>query len=118
MARIFSYCRVGTEDQTTDNQVNEIEAAGFRVDPKRVVSATVSGSVVVSKRKGFARLPGTAPGGILDRRGSIGRSSSDLSGRVVAKGRATHRQLPDIDLAALSRPGKQPMSFSSDLEGL
>lgn len=31
MSRLFAYCRVSTADQTTDNQVKEIEAAGFAV---------------------------------------------------------------------------------------
>jgi putative DNA-invertase from lambdoid prophage Rac len=45
MARTFAYCRVSTADQTTDNQVREIEAAGFTVEPKRIVTETVSGSL-------------------------------------------------------------------------
>ena len=56
MARVFAYCRVSTPDQTTDNQVREIEAAGFAIDPRRVVVETVSGSLPAMKRKGFARL--------------------------------------------------------------
>lgn len=56
MSRVFAYCRVSTNEQTTDNQIGEIEAAGFGVDPKRVVSETVSGSTSARERKGFARL--------------------------------------------------------------
>lgn len=56
MGRVFGYCRVSTSDQTTDNQVREIEAAGFTVDPKRIVAETVSGSVAAMERKGFAKL--------------------------------------------------------------
>ena len=56
MARIFAYCRVSTADQTTDNQVQEIQAAGFAVEPKRVLTETISGSVPARERKGFARL--------------------------------------------------------------
>lgn len=56
MARTFAYCRVSTADQTTDNQLREIAAAGFSVDPKRVVVETVSGSVAAKERKEFARL--------------------------------------------------------------
>jgi len=37
MSRVFAYCRVSTSDQTTENQIQEIEAAGFKVDPKRIV---------------------------------------------------------------------------------
>lgn len=56
MARTFAYCRVSTADQTTDNQVREIIAAGFNVEPKRVISETVSGSIAAMERKGFAKL--------------------------------------------------------------
>ncbi len=56
MARTFAYCRVSTADQTTDNQVAEICAAGFSVEPKRIVTETVSGSVPAMERKGFAKL--------------------------------------------------------------
>lgn len=56
MARTFAYCRVSTADQTTDNQVAEICAAGFNVEPKRIVTETVSGSVPAMERKGFAKL--------------------------------------------------------------
>lgn len=56
MSRTFAYCRVSTADQCNDNQLREIHAAGFHVDPKRAVSETVSGSVAAMERNGFARL--------------------------------------------------------------
>ena len=56
MARSFAYCRVSTTDQTTDNQVREIEAAGFKIEGNRIVAETVSGSVAAMGRKGFAKL--------------------------------------------------------------
>ncbi|RYG99854.1 MAG: recombinase family protein [Alphaproteobacteria bacterium] len=56
MSRVFAYCRVSTADQTTDNQVQEIAAAGFAVEPHRIVCETVSGSVVAMERKAFAKL--------------------------------------------------------------
>lgn len=56
MSRVFAYCRVSTGDQTTDNQVREIEGAGFHVDAKRTVVETVSGSVAAMERTGFAKL--------------------------------------------------------------
>lgn len=37
-------------------QVREIEAAGFAVDKRRVVSETVSGSSAIEQRPGFVRL--------------------------------------------------------------
>ena len=56
MARTFAYCRVSTFDQTNANQIAEIEAAGFKIDRKRVVTETVSGSIAAALRTGFARL--------------------------------------------------------------
>ena len=56
MGRTFAYCRVSTGDQTTVNQVREIEGAGFHVEGKRIVEETVSGSVAAKERKGFAKL--------------------------------------------------------------
>jgi len=56
MARTFAYCRVSTSDQTTENQIREISAAGFNVEPRRIVCETVSGSVPAMKRHHFKRL--------------------------------------------------------------
>ena len=43
MPRTFAYVRVSTTGQTTENQIQEIEAAGFHVEPRRIVTETVSG---------------------------------------------------------------------------
>lgn len=56
MSRVFAYCRVSTADQTTENQVQEIAAAGFTVEKGRVITETVSGSVPAMERKGFLAL--------------------------------------------------------------
>ena len=56
MSRTFVYARVSTDDQTTANQVQEVERAGFNVQASRVVVETVSGSVSASERKGFQSL--------------------------------------------------------------
>lgn len=56
MSRVFAYCRVSTLDQTTDNQVREIESAGFNVTKQRTITETVSGSVPAMDRKGFSKL--------------------------------------------------------------
>src|SRR5271155_3812376 len=56
VTRIFIYARVSTADQSTDNQVREIAAAGFAVQPRRVVVETGSGSVAAVQRPGFRRL--------------------------------------------------------------
>lgn len=85
MSRTFAYCRVSTLDQTTDNQVQEIEGAGFSVDPKRIVAETVSGSVCALERKGFARLVDRMEAGdvlIVTKLDRLGRSAMDVRGTV------------------------------------
>lgn len=56
MTRVFAYCRVSTAEQHTDNQIQEIAAAGFDVKPARMIAETISGSVAASERKGFKKL--------------------------------------------------------------
>lgn len=85
MARTFAYCRVSTADQTTDNQVREIEAAGFAVDPKRVVAETVSGSVAAKERKGFSRLVDRLEDGdvlVVTKLDRLGRNAMDVRATV------------------------------------
>src|SRR5450631_4602394 len=56
MPRTFAYVRVSTTGQTTENQIQEIEVAGFAVSARRVVSEIVSGSSAIAQRPGFMRL--------------------------------------------------------------
>lgn len=87
MARTFAYCRVSTADQTTENQVREIEAAGFHVDPKRVVSETVSGSTAARERKGFAKLMDRLEADdvlIVTKLDRLGRNAMDVRATVEA----------------------------------
>lgn len=56
MSRVFAYCRVSTADQTHQNQVLEIQGAGFQIEPRRVIAETVSGSVPAMERAGFRKL--------------------------------------------------------------
>ena len=56
MARTFLYARVSTEGQTTDNQIQEVQAAGFAVEPQRVIVETISGSTMAMERPQFAKL--------------------------------------------------------------
>ena len=53
MSRTFAYCRVSTGDQTTDNQVREIAAAGFDGAKARKITETISRSVAAIERKRF-----------------------------------------------------------------
>ena len=56
MSRVFAYCRVSTTDQNTSNQVQDIRAAGYKVDKRRVVEESISGSVAVKDRPSFQKL--------------------------------------------------------------
>ena len=85
MSRTFAYCRVSTADQTTDNQLREIEAAGFSVDTKRVAMETVSGSTPAKDRKGFARLIDRLEAGdvlIVTKLDRLGRNAMDVRATV------------------------------------
>lgn len=81
MSRVFAYCRVSTADQTTDNQAQEIQAAGFAIDPKRVIRETVSGSQAALQRPGFAKLLDRLEAGdvlVVTKLDRLGRSALDV----------------------------------------
>ena len=86
MPRTFACVRVSTTNQTTDNQIQEIQTAGFKVEPRRVVTETISGSVATAQRRGFTRLlDRLEPGDVLivtkfDR---LGRNAMDVSSTVA-----------------------------------
>lgn len=107
MARVFAYCRVSTFDQTTDNQIREIEAAGFKVDAKRIIAETVSGSVAAKERKGFARLVDRLEDGdvlIVTKLDRLGRNATDVRmtvDRLAADGIRVHcLALGGVDLTS------------------
>jgi putative DNA-invertase from lambdoid prophage Rac len=56
MPRTFIYARVSTVEQNPENQIKEIEAAGFVIEPHRIITETISGSMPATRRKGFTRL--------------------------------------------------------------
>lgn len=58
MSRVFAYCRVSTAEQTDENQILEIRAAGFQLEPRRIIAETVSGSTPAMERAGFKKLIG------------------------------------------------------------
>ena len=114
MSRVFAYCRVSTADQTTDNQVQEIAAAGFAVSKQRIITETVSGSVVASERKGFAKLLDKLEAEdvlIVSKLDRLGRNAMDVRTtveRLTALGVRVHcLQLGGVDLT--SPAGKMTM---------
>lgn len=86
MSRTFAYARVSSMEQVPENQLQEIEAAGFRVEPHRVVTETVSGSVAIARRKGFSRLLDKMERGdvlIVTKLDRLGRDAIDVSTTVA-----------------------------------
>lgn len=85
MVRIFAYCRVSTADQTHQNQLLEIEAAGFQIEPRRVITETISGSTAAFERKGFIRLVDKLEEGdvlIVTKLDRLGRNAMDVRSTV------------------------------------
>lgn len=114
MSRVFAYCRVSTENQTTENQVREIKAAGFNIDPKRIVSECVSGSLQASARKGFSKLLEKLEEGdvlVVTKLDRLGRNAMDVRTTVESLERSGVRvhclALGGVDLT--SSAGKMTM---------
>jgi putative DNA-invertase from lambdoid prophage Rac len=87
MPRIFAYARVSKIQQETENQVKEIESAGFTIAPHRVITETVSGSMPIARRKGFTRLLDKIEKGdilVVTKLDRLGRDAIDVS-LTVAK---------------------------------
>ncbi len=74
-------------DQTATNQLREIEAAGFAVDKRRVVTESISGSVCAEQRPGFAQLLLKMEEGdvlIVTKLDRLGRNAMDVRSTVEA----------------------------------
>lgn len=87
MSRTFAYARVSTTDQSTINQLREIEAAGFSVDKRRVITESISGSVSADQRPGFAELLLKMEEGdvlIVTKLDRLGRNAMDVRATVEA----------------------------------
>lgn len=86
MSRTFAYARVSTIDQETQNQIAEIAAAGFKVEPHRIITETVSGSVAIAQRAEFARLLEKMEQGdvlIVTKLDRLGRDAIDVASTVA-----------------------------------
>lgn len=82
MSRTFAYVRVSTLEQTSENQIQEIKASGFNIEPHRIITETVSGSMAISQRKGFSRLLDKMERGdvlIVTKLDRLGRDTVDVS---------------------------------------
>lgn len=114
MSRTFIYARVSTSEQHADNQIHEIEAAGFSVNERRIVSESISGSVAASERPQFSRLlDRLEPDDVLivTKLDRLGRNAMDVRStveRLAADGVRVHcLALGGVDLT--SPAGKMTM---------
>lgn len=115
MSRTFVYARVSTLEQDPENQLQEIEAAGFKVEPHRILTETVSGSMAISQRKEFSRLLDKMEEGdvlVVTKLDRLGRDAVDVSmtvDRLEKMGVRVHcLALGGVDLA--SSAGKMTMN--------
>lgn len=114
MSRLFAYCRVSTVGQTTENQIQEIKAAGFDLQAQRVIEEVVSGSTSASERTGFAKLLDRMEAGdvlVVTKLDRLGRNAIDVQQTVQmleGKGIRVHcLALGGVDLT--SPAGKMTM---------
>lgn len=86
MSRTFAYARVSTFDQTPENQIREIVAAGFAVEQHRIITETISGSMAIAQREGFSKLLDRMEKGdvlIVTKLDRLGRDAIDVSTTVA-----------------------------------
>ena len=86
MSRTFAYARVSTVEQNPVNQIREIEAAGFGIEPHRIVTETISGSMAIAQREGFSRLIDRMEKGdvlVVTKLDRLGRDAVDVSTTVA-----------------------------------
>jgi putative DNA-invertase from lambdoid prophage Rac len=85
MSRLFVYGRVSTAEQNAENQVLEIEQAGYKLEPKRIVLEKVSGAIPAELRDGFKKLKAKLETGdtlIVTKLDRLGRDSIDVQQQV------------------------------------
>ena len=107
MSRVFAYARVSTVSQLTENQKEQIAAAGYVVEPHRYFEETISGSVAVAQRPVFSKMLERMEKGntlIVTKLDRIGRNSIDVQQTVSLfeeKGmRLIVLQLGNLDLTS------------------
>ena len=86
MSRTFAYVRVSKMQQETENQIREIESAGFAIQPHRIITETISGSMPIRRRKGFTLLIDKMETGdvlIVTKMDRLGRDAIDVSTTVT-----------------------------------
>ena len=107
MSRVFAYARVSTVEQLTENQREQIAAAGYSIDARRFIEEKVSGSVAATQRPGFSKLLDKMEPGdtlVVTKLDRIGRDSIDVQQTVSRFEEAGMRlvvlQLGNLDLTS------------------
>lgn len=118
MSRLFSYCRVSTDGQTNENQIRDIEVAGFKVVAHRVISETISGSISAIERPGFQKLIERLESGdilVVTKLDRLGRNALDVRTTIEMLARMGVKvhclALGGVDLTSAS--GKMTMQVIS-----
>lgn len=118
MARTFAYARVSTYEQTTSNQVLEIQTAGFDIEPHRIITETISGSVATSQRPAFQKLIERMESGdvlVVSKLDRLGRNAMDVR-QTVEQLAANHIRVHCLALGGVdltSPTGKMTMQVLS-----
>ena len=109
MSRTFAYARVSTVEQLTENQKEQIAAAGYKIEARRFVEEKISGSVQAQQRPGFKKLLERLEQGdtlIVTKLDRIGRDSIDVQKTVELCSEMGVRlivlQLGNLDLTSSS----------------
>jgi putative DNA-invertase from lambdoid prophage Rac len=87
MSRVLAYCRISTTDHPAENQHQEILAAGFLVEPRRLIEEAISGSVAAQTRPGFSKLLNRIEGGdilVVTKLDRLGRNAMDVRQTIEA----------------------------------
>ncbi len=85
MSRLFAYCRVSTVEQTTENQIIAMAAAGYSPEPQRIFTETISGSVITRNRPVFTDMLKKMESGdklVVLKLDRLGRDSIDVQQTV------------------------------------
>lgn len=124
MSRVFAYCRVSTDNQTTANQVLEISAAGFAIEAQRVIEEVISGSIAAKERPQFSKLLERLESGdvlVVTKLDRLGRNAMDVRSTVddlASKGIRVHcLVLGGVDLtSAAGRMTMQVLAAVAEFE--
>lgn len=111
---IFGYARVSTKEQTTENQRQEIEAAGYK--PDYFFSDTISGKTSASQRPQFMAMLKQIREGetlVVTKLDRIGRDAQDVGATIKTltkfKIKVVVLQLGNLDLT--SSAGKMMLAM-------